>query len=190
MNLLESAKVSIEEQSEKMWDSVFWNDDNYRPDKTAKTLNEIYHKVDDNQKRNLLKAINDKNLTKGDGFIGLKPLNLGVSLDLTWQNERGEKYSQENLTRLIQEAKETVIWEGEKFVPKQMNLSRINLAKLKNKKFFQERLFKISYNTTFISMDVNIKENLGSQFVDEISRVNNELQGITSIKYYIVALRT
>jgi hypothetical protein len=29
-----------------MWDSVFWNEDNYRPDKTTKTLNEIVNKLD------------------------------------------------------------------------------------------------------------------------------------------------
>jgi hypothetical protein len=29
-----------------MWDSVFWNEDNYRPDKTTKSLNEIIKKLD------------------------------------------------------------------------------------------------------------------------------------------------
>jgi len=36
MNLLESSKVSIEEQSEKMWDSIFWNNDNYDDDDMIK----------------------------------------------------------------------------------------------------------------------------------------------------------
>ena len=39
--MLISSKVTIKEQSDKMWESVFWNDDNYRPDKTTQTLNNV-----------------------------------------------------------------------------------------------------------------------------------------------------
>jgi hypothetical protein len=35
-NLLVTSRTTIKEQSDKMWDSVFWNDDNYRPDRTTK----------------------------------------------------------------------------------------------------------------------------------------------------------
>jgi hypothetical protein len=45
-SLLVSSRTTIKEQSDKMWDSVFWNDDNYRPDKTSKTMNDIYNKLD------------------------------------------------------------------------------------------------------------------------------------------------
>jgi hypothetical protein len=44
-DLLVSSRTTIKDQSDKMWDSVFWNDDNYRPDKTTKTLNEILNKL-------------------------------------------------------------------------------------------------------------------------------------------------
>lgn len=141
-------------------------------------MNDIYKKLDDQQQRNLIQTIDEKNKTKGEGFLGFKPLKLGLGVEVDIENERGEKYSQENLTRLIKEAKETVMWEGERFVPKQMNLSRVNLAKLKNSKVFQERNVKVAYSTTTLSMNVNVKENLGRQFVDEITRVNNRLIGI------------
>jgi hypothetical protein len=45
-DLLITSRMAIKEPSEKMWDSVFWNEDNYRPDKTTKTLNEIINKLD------------------------------------------------------------------------------------------------------------------------------------------------
>jgi hypothetical protein len=45
-DLLVTSRTTITKQSDKMWDSVFWNDDNYRPDKTTKTLNEILNKLD------------------------------------------------------------------------------------------------------------------------------------------------
>jgi hypothetical protein len=44
--LLITSRTTIKEQSDKMWDSVFWNGENYRPDKTTKTLNEILNKMD------------------------------------------------------------------------------------------------------------------------------------------------
>jgi hypothetical protein len=40
-DLLVTSRTIIKDQSDKMWDSVFWNEENYRPDKTTKTLNEI-----------------------------------------------------------------------------------------------------------------------------------------------------
>ncbi len=45
-DLLVSSRTTIKEQSDKMWDSVFWKEKNYRPDKTTKTLNEIVNKLD------------------------------------------------------------------------------------------------------------------------------------------------
>jgi len=175
MNLLESSKISIEKEKDIMWDSVFWNDENYRPDKVARTLNDIYKKLDGSQKSSLSAYFSDKSSMKLDVNFLYKIFGLGVNTNL--DRETGGNYSQEEFIRLINESKETVIWEGEKFVPKQMSLSRINFSNLRNKKIFQERIFKISYNTTFISMDVNIKQNLGKEFVDEIFRVHNELKG-------------
>ncbi|EFX75989.1 hypothetical protein DAPPUDRAFT_322805 [Daphnia pulex] len=36
-----------------MWDSVFWNEDNYRPDITTKTLNEIIKKLEEETQKKL-----------------------------------------------------------------------------------------------------------------------------------------
>jgi hypothetical protein len=52
-DLLGVSKMTIKEQSDKMWDSVFWNEDNYRPDKTTKTLNEILNKMDTETQKKL-----------------------------------------------------------------------------------------------------------------------------------------
>lgn len=42
-NLLFSNKTVVKEQSDKMWDTVFWNEENYRPDKAAikRSLQEV-----------------------------------------------------------------------------------------------------------------------------------------------------
>ena len=52
-DLLVTSRTTIKEQSDKMWDSAFWNDDNYRPDKTTKTLNEIINKLDTETQKKL-----------------------------------------------------------------------------------------------------------------------------------------
>jgi hypothetical protein len=39
------SRTTIKEQSDEMWDSVFWNEDNYRPDRTTRVLNEIVKKL-------------------------------------------------------------------------------------------------------------------------------------------------
>ena len=53
-NLLVSSRTNIKEQNDQMWDSVFWNDDNYRPDKTTQTMNDIYKKLDKEEKKHLM----------------------------------------------------------------------------------------------------------------------------------------
>jgi hypothetical protein len=52
-DLLVTSRTTIKEQSDKIWDSVFWNEDNYRPDKTTKTLNEILNKLDTETQKKL-----------------------------------------------------------------------------------------------------------------------------------------
>jgi pullulanase/glycogen debranching enzyme len=52
-NLLFSNKTVVKEQSDKMWGTVFWNEENYRPDKAANTLNEVYKKLDVESKKKL-----------------------------------------------------------------------------------------------------------------------------------------
>jgi hypothetical protein len=52
-DVLVTSRTTIKEQSDKMWDSVFWNKDNYRPDRTTKTLNEIINKLDEETQKKL-----------------------------------------------------------------------------------------------------------------------------------------
>jgi hypothetical protein len=40
-----------------MWDSVFWNDDNYRPDKASKMMTDVYKKQDTETQKKMIEAI-------------------------------------------------------------------------------------------------------------------------------------
>ncbi len=44
-NVLVTSRTTVKEQSDEMWDSVFWNEDDYRPDRTTRMLNEIVNKL-------------------------------------------------------------------------------------------------------------------------------------------------
>lgn len=172
-NLLESSSVAIQEQKEEMWNSVFWEEDNYRPDRVAKTLNEMYNKLDSEQQQHLSESLSDRKNAEASLNLGLFGINANAKIDF----ENSTKFSKDELNRLLDESKKTVVWEGEKFVPKQMQLSRINVASLKDFRGFQERNVKVAYTTAILSVAVNVKENIGSEFVDEIFDVKTKLKG-------------
>ena len=53
-DLLISSRTTIKEQRDKMWDSVFWNNENYRPDKASKTINELFKKKNNEHQKKLI----------------------------------------------------------------------------------------------------------------------------------------
>ena len=131
-----------------MWESVFWDKDNYRPDKTTKTWNEIYNKLDKEKQNKLVETF-----AKGPKFaVGLCDW-LKFELDLT---ESGG-FSSEFIEKLVEESKETVEWEGTTFAPKPLSLSRVNLAKLRDTQTFENRNVKVTYSKAVLSVAVNIR---------------------------------
>ena len=124
--------------NQTLWKNVFWDDETYRPDKIANLLNEIYKKLlTESAKQKLIR------------FQGLEVNDLSKT-----------GYSEGEMMKTVREAQDTVEWDGDKFVPKTITLSRINLGKLRNKNFFQDRKIRVSYITAmlYISLYIN-KEN-------------------------------
>jgi hypothetical protein len=299
-NLLVTSRTTIKEQRDKMWDSVFWNDDNYRPDKTTKTLNEIINKLDTETQKKLAdmfqkaerqseitekltssnkdaekrreeqirrenqskdanenerrrsqatdqgqssrnKSRDDKSNTNkvdtevGGGFLGASfNAKLGVENSNTHnaerENEKSEyakknsdehnrnlenkeriqhnfdsnswadvdrisstisgkmakdsdrsrrvEISKEEIAKLLQESKNHVQWDGEKFVPKPMHLSRINLAKFRDSQSFQDRNVRVRYTTAELSAPIKIMEHSELTVTDEWNNLKGELKGL------------
>ena len=67
-DLLISSRTTIKEQRDKMWDSVFWNNENYRPDKASKTINELFKKKNNDDQKKLINLYqkSDKLVTSGE----------------------------------------------------------------------------------------------------------------------------
>ena len=112
-----------------MWDSVFFDKHNYRPDLTAKTFNEVYKKLDTTQQRKLIETFKNTNKVSVDisgGIPGVFDAKAKLDTDLS----REGSTTKESLNKFLQEAKDTTQWDGQKFVPKPLSLSRVNLAQL------------------------------------------------------------
>jgi len=64
----------------------------------------------------------------------------------------------ETLEKLYEKSYETVKWDGEKFVPKPLSLSKINLTKLKDSRTFQDNSVPIIYSKAILSVAINIPQ--------------------------------
>ena len=89
----------------------------------------------------------------GVGFgIGFKGFELKTQVDTDLSH--AGKNSKEDVEKFMQEAKNTVQWDGSKFVPTPMELSRLNLAKLRDTQTFKDRSVKVSYRTAVLTVGI------------------------------------
>jgi hypothetical protein len=297
--LLITSRTTIKDQSDKMWDSVFWNEENYRPDKTTKTLNDIFKKLDketqkkltdmfqkaerqsgiiekltsnskdaeirreaqirrENQSKDANENENrrseateqeqfDRILNRDEksktnkvetgfsaGFAGFSAgANFGVensnAHNTQQENEKrknekknsdtqnrnsenkermqhnydansstdvdrisstiSEKLSKdsdnsrrieslkENVGKLLQESKNQVQWDGEKFVPKPMQLGRINLGQFRDSQSFKDHKVHVRYTNAELSASIKFIEHAELTVTDEWNNLKEQLKG-------------
>ncbi|XP_046651567.1 uncharacterized protein LOC124342588 isoform X5 [Daphnia pulicaria] len=302
-DLLITSRMTIKEPSEKMWDSVFWNEDNYRPDKTTKTLNEIINKLDMETQKKLAdmfqkaekqseiieklassnkdaeksqeeqtRRVNqskDANLNEtsrskateeeqfsrnqiadgnsktnevdtevsgqGYGFSGSakvgvensnsqnterqsemsenakKSLNryarnlenkermqhkydsnswadvdrissaISEKLANNSDSSRRDEILKEDVEKLLQESRGHVQWDGDKFVPKPMQLSRINLGKFRDSQSFQDRNVRVRYTNAELSAPIKFVEHAELTVTDEWNHLKDELKDMREL---------
>jgi hypothetical protein len=229
-DLLVMSRTTIKEQSDEIWDSVFWNEDNYRPDRTTRILNEIVNKLSTEIRKKLAdmfqKVVEQtEKLTSSNKGVGkrrevqfnLKQMekwelvkNQSDELNRTFENK--EKFhhnydsnswtdvdiisltisremandsdssgrveiSKEDVKRLLQESKSHVQWDGEKFVPKPMQLSQINLGQLSDSQSFQDRNVRVRYTNAELSASIKFVEHDELTVTDEWNNLKEELKG-------------
>jgi hypothetical protein len=83
----------------------------------------------------------------------------------------------EEMEKLLQESRNHVQWDGEKFVPKPMQLSRINLGKFRDSQSFQDRNVRVRYTTAELSAPIKIMEHTELTVTDEWNNLKDELRG-------------
>ncbi|EFX82610.1 C1qdc1 protein [Daphnia pulex] len=189
-DLLVTSRTTIKEQRDKMWDSVFWNDDNYRPDKTTKTLNEIINKLDtETQKKlaDMFKTRENKERIQhnfdSNNWADVDRISSVISGKLSNDSDssRRDEILKEDVEKLIQESRNQVEWDGERFVPKPMQLSRINLAKFRDSQSFQDRNLRVRYTSAELSAPIKFVEHAELTVTGEWNNLKDELKATTEL---------
>ena len=168
-DMLVSSRTTIKDQSSTMWNSVFWNEDNYRPDKTSKLLTDAYKKLDKTNQTRLTDYF--KNGTKVGVELGVSLFGLfNIKGGVNYENTKEGMNSRDNVENALAEMKNNVDWDGQKFVPKPLSLSRINLAKLRDSQSLQDKKVNIRYTTAVLSTPINILDNSTSSRLPPVER--------------------
>jgi hypothetical protein len=224
-DLLVTSRTTIKEQSDKTWDSVFWNEDNYRPDKTTKTLNGIIKKLDPEtqkkladlfqkaerqsemvkktqeadkeqstaQKWNLIAKNNsnaeqNRNLEKKEiiqhnydssSWVYVDRISLQISKKIANDSDSSRQVEvlKYDVLMLLQGSRDHVQWDGEKFVPKPLQLSRINLGKFRDSQSFQDRNVRVRYTNAELSAPLKFVEHAELTVINEWDNLKEELKG-------------
>ena len=93
-------------------------------------------------------------------------------------SSHGIEILKEELEKLLEESRIHVQWDGEKFVPKPLQLSRINLDKFREPQSFQDRNFRVRYTTADLSVPIRFMEHAELTVINEWNELKDELKGI------------
>ena len=176
-DMLVSSRTTIKEQSDQMWESVFWNDDNYRPDKTTKTWQEIYNLQNNETQRTMTDAFSDTKKFEREKSVELAGVG-GASKALKIDKSKTGSHSEEAIDKLWQESKDSVQWEGEKFTPKSMSLARVNVNTLRNTQTLKETSARVSYLTAVLSVALNFRPYTDKPSMDQLFTLQSLINGI------------
>jgi hypothetical protein len=171
--LLISSRKIISQSNDKIWQSVFWNDDNYRPDKATKTLNERHSKMDKENQKKLEESYTDTNKLAVATDVKTLAVKVAASVDSDFSRQGAN--ASEELSKLYQESKDHVEWDGVKFVPKPMKLSRVNMAKFNDTQAFQNRKVRVRYTTAVLSTAINLAQHAELTITDEWQSLKSEV---------------
>ena len=187
--LFETSKTTIKEQNDKKWDSVFWSEEGYRPDNTTETWNKINKKLDTETQKKLTdmfqqaerqSEITGKLASSNKTREELDKIFLDISGILGNDNDSSNRVeiSKENLEKLLEKSRDHVQWDGEKFVPKPMQLSKINLGKFRNPQLFQDYKIRVRYVNAKLFVPIKFAQHSELTVTDEWKDLKEQLHGI------------
>jgi hypothetical protein len=81
--------------------------------------------------------------------------------------------------KLLQQSRNHVQFDGEKFVPKPIQLGRINLGKFRDSQSFQDRNVRVRYTINVeLSVPIKLMEHAELTVTDEWNNLKEQLKGI------------
>jgi hypothetical protein len=255
-DLIVTSRTTIKEQGDKMWDSVFWREENYRPDRMTKTLNEIVDLLDAETQNKLtdmfqkVETSSNKNEKRGgkhlrresqsnengrrrsqvdqevfsrnqiekwelavnqstdqnrnaeneermqhnydsDSWADMDRISSAISSERMANDANDSDSSRwwkemwkEDVKKLLQESRNQVQWDREKFVPKPLQLSRINLAKFRDSQSFQDRTIRVRYTNAELSVPIKFTEHAELTVTNEWNNLKDDFKGLKQFEAF------
>jgi len=98
--MLASSRTTIQKGDEKARENVHWNNDNYRPDKSTKLINELYQRLE-NKKSTQTRDKSFNSVTKRDRVAEVSGWGINASAKLAAEFSTEGTGSKENIERLL-----------------------------------------------------------------------------------------
>lgn len=165
------------------WESLYWEKENERPDKMAFIINRIYNKTDPKGRKLLLDFfdINSVGHLNNETTQNTTDINFDDAMASLLENEElfrdvnsSNSSSLDHFSllrqmdtvtfkRLLREAKKSIKWIGDRFSPKSIVASKINLGQImksnSNQDFTDRKLF-VTYALSLLVMSVKTDESV------------------------------
>ena len=165
-----------------IWNSVFWDSDNYRPDRVSNTVNEIYSKSNEQEKKYLKDVILGKtavNTSLAVRFARVRA-NSGVSYDSLNENST-ERDSMDNF---LVENRNKIEWNDDRFQPKSMNLFAFNIANIRNRNFAEIKT-QIKYTTSDLRLPISIDQIIQQKEYVDLENIKYEVSSLKPKLAYV-----
>ena len=169
---------TINEQSPETWKSVLWNDENYRPDKIADTLNRIFKKLDNETHRNMSELYQNYDIVQNEGVASFREF-ISTTASAKTDFSRHGCTSTDDLEKFYQESKNHVEWDGDQFLPKSLTLSKINSTQLRDKQSLQDCSVRVRFSTAVLSIAINFVQHADLTITDEWQNLNVRLASLS-----------
>ncbi|XP_055351150.1 uncharacterized protein LOC129597566 [Paramacrobiotus metropolitanus] len=144
------------------WNSVFWSDDNTRPDKVTQDANELYSQLDSTSKSKFKQEVASSstegfNFKVGATFSGKDSSGSG-SVGANSENTQSALSEKEvdKLNKLLKEAKTKSEWQGEKFVPKPIEVKRMNTGNIKVGTQLSTTQLRVKVSTSILTDSIKL----------------------------------
>lgn len=128
MQELTQHKTLTTELAPHLWESVFWDPDNARPDKVTNYMNKVFDK--DQGKTQHIKV---KKRELEGSMSGKFKVNLMKLVEFGGESSQSGKIKNEvsvqDVREWLREHRYEVEWTGEKFAPKALDLHRVNIGR-------------------------------------------------------------
>jgi hypothetical protein len=173
--MLEAQKVDVGGFDEKMWNSTFWDPANERPDRVTKEMNKYFKLNQTDGRWYMTQSQASSSSANVNGVInGILSAGGGGS------SSSSSSATQDQMIHLLEQYDVESEIDGDKFIPKKLDLMRLNANDLSRSDLVTEKLVKIKQVDIGGVLQLAVGNNTLGQIEDEnryLRQQINDLQG-------------